>query len=89
MSTTAHHRVVIIGGGDAGISVAVRLERAGVSDIGVIEPSSTHHHQPLWTLVGGGCAPAENGRRSGAGVMPKDATWIRDRAEGGTPTTRR
>ena len=27
MSTTTHHGVVIIGGGNAGISVAARLER--------------------------------------------------------------
>ena len=55
MSTTAHHRVVIIGGGNAGISVAARLKKAGVS---VIEPCSALYHQALWTLVGRSRRPA-------------------------------
>jgi sulfide:quinone oxidoreductase len=38
----AHHRVVIIGGGSAGISVAARLLRKGVEDVCVIEPSDKH-----------------------------------------------
>ncbi len=88
MSTTTHHAVVIIGGGNAGISVAARLTRAGVTDVGVIEPSSTHYYQPLWTLVGGGCAPARESMRSEASVMPADVTWIRDRAEGVDPENR-
>ena len=85
MSTTTHHGVVIIGGGNAGISVAARLKKAGVSDIGVIEPAGTHCYQPLWTLVGGGCAPAKESLRSEASVMPRDVSWIRDRAEGVDP----
>ena len=52
----ARHRVAVIGGGSAGISVAARLRRAGVSDITVVEPSDAHWYQPLWTLVGGGQA---------------------------------
>ncbi|MFJ9120344.1 FAD-dependent oxidoreductase, partial [Streptomyces sp. NPDC102394] len=39
--TTGRHRVVVIGGGSAGISVAARLRRAGVTDITLIEPSDT------------------------------------------------
>lgn len=48
MATTAHHRVVIVGGGTAGISVAARL-REKVDDIAVIDPSERHDDQPLWT----------------------------------------
>lgn len=40
MPTTAHHKVVIVGGGTAGISVAARLVR-DVDDVAVIEPSAT------------------------------------------------
>ncbi len=79
MATTSHYRVVIVGGGSAGISVAARL--AGkVDSIAVIEPSDKHYYQALWTLVGGGCAKRETSMRSEASVMPKDATWIRDAA---------
>lgn len=43
MSTNSVPRqVVIVGGGDAGISVVARLLRAGVKDIAVVEPSDTH-----------------------------------------------
>lgn len=76
-----HHRVLIVGGGTAGISVAARLRRKGVGDIGLIEPSSTHYYQPLWTLVGGGCAPAKESERTESSVMPDDVDWIRGAAE--------
>ncbi len=83
--TTLHHRVLIVGGGSAGIGVAARLRRANVIDIGVIEPSDKHYYQPLWTLVGGGCAPAAESERSEAAVMPKGVAWIKDSAEGIDP----
>jgi sulfide:quinone oxidoreductase len=79
--TTSDHRVLILGGGSAGISVAARLRRAGVADVAVVEPAQTHYYQPLWTLVGGGCAPASESARPEASVMPKGVSWIRDRAE--------
>jgi sulfide:quinone oxidoreductase len=80
VQTTSRHRVVIVGGGDAGISVAARLLKAGERDVAVIEPSDVHYYQPLWTLVGGGCAPVEKSVRPELSVMPKAATWIKDRA---------
>jgi sulfide:quinone oxidoreductase len=69
--TDAHHGVLIVGGGSAGISVAARLQRAGLDDLGLIEPSSTHYYQPLWTLAGGGCAPIAESARPEARVMPR------------------
>ena len=84
MSTTAHHRVLIVGGGTAGISIAARLRRK-VDDIAVIEPSDKHYYQPLWTLVGGGLANREKTERSEASVMPKGVTWIKDAAEAFDP----
>ncbi len=80
-----HHRVLIVGGGTAGISVAARLRKKGVTDIGLIEPSEKHYYQPLWTLVGGGCAPAKETVRSESSVMPKDVDWIRGAAEAVDP----
>jgi sulfide:quinone oxidoreductase len=78
---TIGHTVAIIGGGNAGISLAARLRRAGMTDIGVIEPAESHFYQPLWTLVGGGCAPAAESKRSEASVMPQGVGWIKDRAQ--------
>ena len=79
------HRVLIVGGGNAGISVAARRRRAGVEDIAVVEPSETHYYQPLWTLVGGGCASAAETHRPQSSVMPKGVTWIRDKVAGVDP----
>lgn len=76
----SRHRIVIIGGGTAGISVASRLLHAGQSDVAVVEPSDVHYYQPLWTLVGGGRAPVAESARPELSVMPKGAQWIKDRA---------
>lgn len=84
MGTTAHHRVVIVGGGTAGISVAARLV-GKVDDVAVIEPSESHYYQPLWTLVGGGCANAKTSERAESSVMPKKAHWIKDAVTGFDP----
>jgi sulfide:quinone oxidoreductase len=78
--TTAQHRTVIVGGGSAGVSVAARLIRGGERDVVVVDPAATHYYQPLWTLVGGGCAPVEESARPQANVMPKGARWVQKAA---------
>lgn len=70
------HRILIIGGGSAGISVAARLRRAGQADVAVIEPSPTHHYQRAWTLVGGGAYSAEGTARPTKSVVPRGVEWI-------------
>jgi sulfide:quinone oxidoreductase len=78
-TATRHHEIVVVGGGNGGISVAARLCRAIASpDVAVIEPSGRHYYQPLWTLVGGGVFPKEKSAHSEKSVMPAKATWIRD-----------
>jgi len=79
------HKVLIVGGGTAGITVAARLRRAGVTDVAVVEPSGSHYYQPLFTLVGGGRAPASATVRPEASVMPKGVVWIREAAAGIDP----
>ena len=80
MATTAHHEILIVGGGTAGISVAARLKKAKVDDVAVMDPATTHYYQALWTLVGGGRATAKETARPQQKVMPKDVTWIRQAA---------
>ena len=74
------HEVLIIGGGTAGITVAARLVRAGVTGIAIVEPSGSHYYQPLFTLVGGGRAPLSETVRPEASVMPKGVLWVREAA---------
>ncbi len=74
-----HFQILIIGAGNAGISVAARLLRAkkGLS-IGMIDPSEFHYYQPAWTLVGGGVFSAKKTKRQQSSVIPKKVEWIRD-----------
>jgi sulfide:quinone oxidoreductase len=88
MAGNLHHRIVIVGGGTAGISVAARLRRAGEDDVAVVEPSRVHYYQPLWTLVGGGRASLAETVRAESSVMPKGVRWIEDRAVAVDPDAR-
>ena len=74
-----HHRIVIVGGGSGGISVAARLARALKNpDIVIVDPASDHYYQPLWTLVGGGVFKKEASRRAEQSVIPHGATWVQE-----------
>lgn len=84
----AHHRILIIGGGTAGITTAARLLRAGEQDIGLIEPSDNHFYQPFWTLVGAGLVDREKSRRPESSVMPAGVRWIKAAAAEVDPETR-
>ncbi|AZZ51299.1 NAD(P)/FAD-dependent oxidoreductase [Rathayibacter festucae] len=87
-TTTDRHDVLIIGGGNAGLSVAGRLRRYGVADVAVIEPRETHLYQPMFSHVAGGTAPASKATRPQGSVTPKGVTWIRDRVEAIDPAAK-
>ncbi|RUR03015.1 NAD(P)/FAD-dependent oxidoreductase [Labedella endophytica] len=80
-TSSGHHDVLVIGGGNAGLSVAGRLRRYGMEDVAVVEPSDTHLYQPMFSHVAGGTAPAMLATRPQASVTPAGVTWIRDRVE--------
>ncbi|OUM41146.1 NAD(P)/FAD-dependent oxidoreductase [Arthrobacter sedimenti] len=75
-----HHQVLIIGGGNAGVSLAGRLKRYRLKDIAVIEPRSRHLYQPLFSHIAGGTADAFEAVRLQSAVMPRGITWIQDKA---------
>ncbi|KAK5653649.1 hypothetical protein OQA88_8679 [Cercophora sp. LCS_1] len=57
VTSTRNHKVVIVGGGSAGLTISHQLLRKGnfsPDDIAVVDPAQWHHYQPGWTLVGGG-----------------------------------
>ena len=82
----AHHQVLIVGGGAAGITAAAQLKRARNGlDIAILEPAKEHYYQPGWTLVGGGVFSLDETRRAERDVIPSGVTWIEDAAAGFDP----
>jgi sulfide:quinone oxidoreductase len=74
-----HYQVLILGGGTAGITVAAQLRRKlKTFDVAILEPSTKHYYQPLWTLVGAGVFPKEQSEREESAFIPQGADWIRE-----------
>ena len=74
-----HHDVLIVGGGNAGISLAARLLRHGVRDVAVVEPQPVHRYRPLLNYVGGGEATMASLEKPAASLVPDGCTRISDR----------
>ena len=77
--SSARGRIVIIGGGAAGIGMAARLKRAlSNPDITIIDPSEKHFYQPGFTLIGGGVYSKDEVWRTQADLMPSGVKWVKD-----------
>jgi len=78
----AHHEVLIVGGGSAGLAVGAMLRnQPNPPQVSIIEPSDKHYYQPIWTLVGAGVFDKEISERAEADFIPEGATWIKDYVE--------
>jgi sulfide:quinone oxidoreductase len=76
-----HYQVLIIGGGNAGLSTAAMLLLKNRSlTVGIIEPSDKHYYQPAWTLAGAGVFDIQKTERNEKDFIPKGATWIKEYA---------
>jgi len=81
-----HYQILIVGGGNAGISIASQLLRKDASlDIAVIDGAQKHYYQPAWTLVGGGEFDIQDTEREEASVIPSGATWVQQMVSGFKP----
>lgn len=82
----AHHQILIVGGGAAGITVAAQLKRArNALEVAILEPSAEHYYQPGWTLVGAGVFSLEETRRAERDLIPAGVHWIQAGAAGFDP----
>lgn len=75
------YKLLVVGGGSGGCSMAAKFSRKlGPGKVAIIEPRDTHFYQPMWTLVGGGVKQFDQSGRPMKSVLPKDAKWIKDSA---------
>ncbi|WP_170163427.1 NAD(P)/FAD-dependent oxidoreductase [Brevibacillus gelatini] len=75
------YKLVIVGGGSAGITVAAQLLRKArelSGQIAIVDDAAKHYYQPLWTLAGAGVVSREVTERDEAAVIPKGAIWVRE-----------
>jgi sulfide:quinone oxidoreductase len=78
--TTTQFPVLVIGGGNAGLSLSAYLMRKNKSlKIAIVEPSEKHYYQPAWTLVGAGTFDIRKTEREEAGFIPRGVTWIKEK----------
>ncbi|WP_108822684.1 FAD-dependent oxidoreductase [Dysgonomonas sp. Marseille-P4361] len=78
-SSNAKGKIVIIGGGCAGLSMAALLHRwLKEPDITVIDPSDRQYYQPGFTLVASGVYEPDDVWKDQKDCMPSGVTWVKD-----------
>ncbi|WP_432562628.1 NAD(P)/FAD-dependent oxidoreductase [Kineococcus sp. SYSU DK003] len=80
-TSPTHAEVLIVGAGNAGISLAARLLRDGARDVAIVEPSPVHRYRPLLNYVGTGHAAPPDVERPTGSVIPAGCRWIQDAVE--------
>jgi sulfide:quinone oxidoreductase len=80
-SVTAHHKLLVIGAGTAGLTMASMMaNKIKGLDVAILDPAETHYYQPAWTLVGAGDYKLEDTARPMSSVIPKHIKWIKESA---------
>ena len=79
--STARAKIVIVGGGAAGITMSAYLaDMLRYDDITVIDPNTDHHYQPGYTMIAGGVFEPGEIVRSTHSLIPRDVKWLQDSA---------
>ncbi len=71
-----HHDVVIVGGGNAGVSLAARLLGDGVEDVALVDARPVHRYRPLLNYVAVGEARMRDLERPMRRVVPERVTCV-------------
>ncbi|KAM0554840.1 hypothetical protein ACHAPJ_006574 [Fusarium lateritium] len=87
-SGSRSHKVVIVGGGSAGLTIGHQLLRSGRfsrDDIALVDPSEWHDYQAGWTLVGGGLKKKDQLRRPLASLIDPKIHHYNDKVQSFKP----
>lgn len=88
-SSNAKGKIVIIGGGCAGLSMAALLHRwLKEPDITVIDPSDRQYYQPGFTLVASGVYEPDDVWKEQKDCIPSGVTWVKDTVQELNPSTK-
>ncbi|KAJ6496638.1 hypothetical protein C8R47DRAFT_1114910 [Mycena vitilis] len=92
-SDAGKFKVLVVGGGSGGLSVANqiydRFRAAGKplnpGDVAIIDPAENHYYQPGWTLVGAGLKKKSDFVKPLASLIPSHIQLISDRVQTFSP----
>ncbi|WVQ80979.1 hypothetical protein IAT38_003086 [Cryptococcus sp. DSM 104549] len=92
-SANGSHKVVVIGGGAAGLSAANQVYNAfkaqgktlADGDVAIVDANKNHDYQPGWTIVGSGLADKASYRRPLDSLIGKQFAHIPQNASGFEP----
>ncbi|MFV0417333.1 MAG: FAD-dependent oxidoreductase [Dysgonomonas sp.] len=88
-SSNAKGKIVVIGGGAAGLSMAALLQRwLDEPDITVIDPSDRQYYQPGFTLVASGVYTPDEVWKEQKDCIPSKVKWIKDTVRELNPSTK-
>lgn len=77
--SNARGKIVIVGGGAAGITMAAYLcDKLKRPDIMLIEPAKIHHYQPGYTMIAAGAFKADDITKPNKSLIPSSVRWLRD-----------
>ena len=78
--STVEGKIVIVGGGAAGITMAAYLvDKLRNPDITIIEPNEIHHYQPGYTMIAGGVFTPDEILKPNKDLIPRGVTWLKDK----------
>lgn len=77
-----HSPICIVGAGAGGINILGHLSRQKgfmPHDFRIFDPSSVHHYQPSWTMIGGGLVSHESYSRETSRMITGQVPWERSK----------
>ncbi len=81
-------KIVIVGGGAAGITMASYLsDMLRNDDITIIEPNEIHHYQPGYTFIASGTFRPEEIVMPERKLIPGNVKWVKDKVQELEPET--